>query len=606
MVLIHSRAKRIHGQVIASVAAIVALALLAACENPLAQMVETLQEETLSPRIAVIAPGDASLSAGGEYDFGDVCVGNASTACLRLRNDGRRSLVIDTGRSGMTLSSGAAAGTFSGPASLPATLEPGQSVELSYAYAPTDSAERSADVVIATNDLVNPSFSFTLRGKGFSIGFDAPSVSGVSTTAATCVGGITDDYGSSITQRGVCWSTEPYPTTSDDKAIDGGVGTGSFSCVLSGLSAGRSYYVRSFAVNALGVGYSQQAYFSAIPSSPAAPTVAPVPYAAGSGKLYVSWSAVPGSAIAYDVYYDIGGVRPATPNGPTGVTITSCTIPGLVNYTDYTVWIAARNASGSGEPSPGATATVGVRVEAISLGKSAATFLPGSSEAISATVTPETATNPGITWSTSNGTVATVSDGVVTGGVSAGTATITAAAVDGQGAEETFTATTIAFSAGATGPAGGKLFYDKGAYSDGWRYMEVSPAYVTVGSGQSWCTSAWYSDSMPGAGGVVVGTGQANTDAIISACGDGGYWARACRDYGLGGYADWFLPSKDEVSEMRTRLPGTEFVHGYGVVSSSEYNYDRSWAFSSQYSDWNQTWKSYIGSGYVAWPVRRF
>ena len=34
---------------------------------------------------------------------------------------------------------------------------------------------------------------------------------------------------------------------------------------------------------------------------------------------------------------------------------------------------------------------------------------------------------------------------------------------------------------GATGPAGGLVFYDKGAVSDGWRYLEAAPVDQSTG-----------------------------------------------------------------------------------------------------------------------------
>lgn len=33
------------------------------------------------------------------------------------------------------------------------------------------------------------------------------------------------------------------------------------------------------------------------------------------------------------------------------------------------------------------------------------------------------------------------------------------------------------YQIGETGPAGGTIFYDKGSYSNGWRYMEVAPSH---------------------------------------------------------------------------------------------------------------------------------
>jgi hypothetical protein len=34
---------------------------------------------------------------------------------------------------------------------------------------------------------------------------------------------------------------------------------------------------------------------------------------------------------------------------------------------------------------------------------------------------------------------------------------------------------TTAYAIGSAGPAGGIVFYDKGSYSEGWRYAEAAP-----------------------------------------------------------------------------------------------------------------------------------
>jgi hypothetical protein len=52
--------------------------------------------------------------------------------------------------------------------------------------------------------------------------------SNVSKTTAQCGGTITNDGGSSISGRGVCWNTSANPTTSNNKTEDG-VGSGSFT-----------------------------------------------------------------------------------------------------------------------------------------------------------------------------------------------------------------------------------------------------------------------------------------------------------------------------------------------------------------------------------------
>ncbi|MDB4174831.1 DUF1566 domain-containing protein [Flavobacteriaceae bacterium] len=64
----------------------------------------------------------------------------------------------------------------------------------------------------------------------------------------------------------------------------------------------------------------------------------------------------------------------------------------------------------------------------------------------------------------------------------------------------------------------------------------------------------WYNGSnvTTGATGTAIGTGSANTDAIINVQGatDTSYAAGLARAYAGGGYTDWFLPSKDELNKM--------------------------------------------------------
>ncbi len=45
-----------------------------------------------------------------------------------------------------------------------------------------------------------------------------------------------------------------------------------------------------------------------------------------------------------------------------------------------------------------------------------------------------------------------------------------------------------------------------------------------------------------------LGTGQANTTAIVNGCSTAGIAARICNDLVLNGYSDWYLPSKNELN----------------------------------------------------------
>jgi len=95
----------------------------------------------------------------------------------------------------------------------------------------------------------------------------------------------------------------------------------------------------------------------------------------------------------------------------------------------------AINGPTSSESSSWTYTSAKVAVTGISLSPSSLTLNVGSSSTITATVSPSNATNTNVTWSSSDATVATVSNGKVTA-VKAGTTTITAKTEDGN-----FTAT---------------------------------------------------------------------------------------------------------------------------------------------------------------------
>ncbi len=82
-------------------------------------------------------------------------------------------------------------------------------------------------------------------------------LSSVTTTSARGGGLIIDDGGASIVTRGICWSTNSGPTIADGNA-PAGSGMGTFSATLTGLTANTRYYVRAYATNEAGTGYSSQ------------------------------------------------------------------------------------------------------------------------------------------------------------------------------------------------------------------------------------------------------------------------------------------------------------------------------------------------------------
>ncbi|MDD3877024.1 MAG: FISUMP domain-containing protein [Bacteroidales bacterium] len=86
-------------------------------------------------------------------------------------------------------------------------------------------------------------------------------VTTITQTTGLSGGNITSDGGSTVTARGVCWSTGQTPTISNNKTMDG-TGTGEFSSNLSGLSPGTTYYVRAYATNSNGTAYGSAKSFT--------------------------------------------------------------------------------------------------------------------------------------------------------------------------------------------------------------------------------------------------------------------------------------------------------------------------------------------------------
>lgn len=87
-----------------------------------------------------------------------------------------------------------------------------------------------------------------------------------SITKSTAIGGgiVTDDGGAPILARGVCWDTSEYPSTSNEKTIDG-TGIGTFKSTLLGLKSNTTYYVRAYATNSKGTSYGNQVTFKTSP-----------------------------------------------------------------------------------------------------------------------------------------------------------------------------------------------------------------------------------------------------------------------------------------------------------------------------------------------------
>lgn len=75
-----------------------------------------------------------------------------------------------------------------------------------------------------------------------------------SATTISAKGAVISDGGYTVIERGMCYSTNTTPTTSNSKVLcDAGIGN--YACTISALQAGTTYYVRAFAINSEGTSY---------------------------------------------------------------------------------------------------------------------------------------------------------------------------------------------------------------------------------------------------------------------------------------------------------------------------------------------------------------
>ena len=91
------------------------------------------------------------------------------------------------------------------------------------------------------------------------------SVTDITPTTAKSGGNVTHDGGSTVTARGIVWSSSQNPTTQNNEGITyNGTGTGSFTSDITGLIPDNTYFVRAYATNNEGTGYGEQISFSTL------------------------------------------------------------------------------------------------------------------------------------------------------------------------------------------------------------------------------------------------------------------------------------------------------------------------------------------------------
>jgi len=95
----------------------------------------------------------------------------------------------------------------------------------------------------------------------------------ITQTTALTGGTITSGGGSTVSARGVCWSTSPNPTIALTTKTSNGTGTGTFASPITGLTLNTTYYVRAYATNETTTAYGNELTFTTLPDAATLPVL---------------------------------------------------------------------------------------------------------------------------------------------------------------------------------------------------------------------------------------------------------------------------------------------------------------------------------------------
>ncbi len=177
----------------------------------------------------------------------------------------------------------------------------------------------------------------------------------ITETTAVAGGNVTSDGGASVSERGVVYSLSANPAITDlsSTIVRSGSGTGTYTCNLSNLQAGTTYYVRAYAINSKGTAYGDEISFTtALPITLATVTTTSI-------TQITETTAVAGGTVTSDGNASVTerGVCISTVSNPTtsntkitagsGTGSFTCNLTGLQSNTTYYVRAYAVNSKGT-------------------------------------------------------------------------------------------------------------------------------------------------------------------------------------------------------------------------------------------------------------------
>jgi len=139
----------------------------------------------------------------------------------------------------------------------PSSIDGSASVNVSAILTELTEGTRYYYRIIAANELgttISSGYSFTTFAKPI---ITTKDITEVTTNSALSGGNILSDFGSPVSEKGICWSTSSNPTNSDNKILSSLVGT-NFTIPITNLIPNSTYYLRAYAINSVGIGYGNE------------------------------------------------------------------------------------------------------------------------------------------------------------------------------------------------------------------------------------------------------------------------------------------------------------------------------------------------------------